>query len=138
MSRKLSFKLPIKAALLLFGLSIATVFAAPKDKPPVLEDFHLKAGPVVGGIFTCDITNYTDRDIEFSMEWCSGPRTTPGITPSCGEATGVLQPFANYGLGDLDGVFSSVYATDCAVFYTGLAGDITGVLCGTSGCVPLN
>jgi len=135
MAKKLKFALLVLATL---SISALTTTVNAKIKPPKVEDIILSAGPVVGGIFTCDIRNHTDQPIAYEMEWCSGPRTTPGTTPSCGIATGSLQPYANYGVGDLGGSFNAEYATDCTVVYSGLAGDITGVLCGTSGCVPLN
>jgi hypothetical protein len=135
MPNKLRFTLLLLSVLPI--LSLASVAMAAK-KPPEANTIVLKAGPVIGGIFTCDVTNYTGQPIAILIEWCSGPRGNPGIAASCGTANLTLQPSANYGVGDLNDDFNALYATDCTVEYSGFAGDISGVLCGTTGCVPLN
>ena len=93
MPSKLRFALVLLSILPI--LSLLNVAMAAK-KPPEAETIALKAGPVIGGIFTCDVSNYTDQPIPIVIEWCSGPRDNPGVATTCGTADLTLQPSANY------------------------------------------
>lgn len=124
-------KLIATTAIILLGTMANIAMAA---KPPI--NILLTAGPVLGDI-TCDVHNNTDKDIDVLVAFCVGKRDGTDSPVNCaGFSVVTLFADQNYGISSgatLDSRFSAM----CEVTYLGRKGDITGVTCGSAGCVRL-
>lgn len=124
-------KLIVITAFVLLGTMATIAMAA---RPPM--NMLLTAGPVLGDI-TCDVHNNTDGSIDVLVAFCVGKRDGTDSPVNCaGFSVVTLFADQNYGISSgatLDSTFSAM----CEVTYSGRKRDITGVTCGSAGCVSL-
>lgn len=133
-------KLTAIAVFILLGTFANTAMPAKPVKP---ETITLTAGPLSSAY--CNVANHTDTALVAEINYCFGPKdnSAPSQCFYLSPLSGVIEPGYYQPNTALAPDSSNLYT--CEITYTGVPGDITGVLCGSTGtgtsatiaCLPL-